>query len=161
MEHCKTCIEKNESYKELKKRTDNMSSDFKQTKESYEKLSKTINQYRDASRESEATISLLKETVMDKQMARNIHIDTIAKLKQDLEKARIEMERVGKNLISYSTASFVLDHILPKPTGKDEFGEEVYGYGNKGLGYHRVPPPIKESYSRKRPKGVEKALNLK
>ncbi|MFS8001920.1 hypothetical protein Hanom_Chr13g01195961 [Helianthus anomalus] len=99
--------------------------------------------------------------MMDKQKAINIHIDKIAELKQELEKARIETKRVDKKLINYSTASYVLDHILTKPTGKDESGEEVYGYGNKGLGYHHVPPPMKEIYYRKKPELVEKALNLK
>ncbi|MFS7995631.1 hypothetical protein Hanom_Chr12g01120201 [Helianthus anomalus] len=104
---------------------------------------------------------LLKATMMDKQKAINIHIDKIAEQKQELEKDRIETEQVDKKLISYSTASSILDHILPKLTRKDESQEEVYWYGNKGLGYHRVPPPMKEGYSWKKPEGVEKALNLK
>ncbi|MFS7953241.1 hypothetical protein Hanom_Chr07g00616261 [Helianthus anomalus] len=82
-----------------------------------------------------------KAIVMVKQIDINNHIDTNAKLKQELEKVRIEMERVDKKLISYSITSYVLDHILPKPTIIDESGEEVYRYGNKGLGYHQVPPP--------------------
>ncbi|MFS8013998.1 hypothetical protein Hanom_Chr15g01339511 [Helianthus anomalus] len=112
-------------------------------KEAYDKMSKKINQFIDLNRENDSTIMLLKATVMDKQTTINNHIDKIAELKQELEKARIETERVEKKLISYSTASYVLDHILPKPTRKDENEEDVYGYGeNSGLGYHRVPPPL-------------------
>ncbi|MFS7934351.1 hypothetical protein Hanom_Chr05g00390591 [Helianthus anomalus] len=104
---------------------------------------------------------MLKETAMDKHMAINIHFDTISKLKQELEAMKIETERVDKKLISYSTASYILDHILPKSIRKDENMEDVYGYQNKGLGYHRVPPPMWNSYSKEKPDGVEKTLNLK
>ncbi|MFS7937295.1 hypothetical protein Hanom_Chr05g00425931 [Helianthus anomalus] len=98
-------------------------SDLKETKEAYDKLNKAINLYRDASRENEATITILKSTVMDKQIAINNHMDTVSKLKHELETVRIETERVDKKLISYSTTSYVLDHILSKPTGKDESGK--------------------------------------
>ncbi|MFS7967509.1 hypothetical protein Hanom_Chr09g00786551 [Helianthus anomalus] len=105
---------------------------------------------------------LLKATVMDKQTTINNHIYKIAELKQELEKARTETERVDMKLISYSSASYVFDHILPKPTGKDENGEDVYGYGgNSGLCYHHVPPPLRDCYNMKEPAGVEKALNIK
>ncbi|MFS7904731.1 hypothetical protein Hanom_Chr01g00039491 [Helianthus anomalus] len=91
---------------------------------------------------------MLKATVRDKQIAINNHINTNEKLKQELETVRIETERVDKKLISYSTASYVLDHILPKPTTKDESGEDVYGYGNKGLGYHQLPDDIDVTYTK-------------
>ncbi|MFS7911925.1 hypothetical protein Hanom_Chr02g00123761 [Helianthus anomalus] len=130
-------------------------------KEAYDKMSKKINQFIDLSRENDATIMLLKATFMYKQTVVNNHIDKIAELKQELEKARIEIERVDKNLISYSTSSYILDHILPKPTGIDESRVDVYGYGkNSGLGYHRVPPPLRDGYCRKEPVQEEKVLTM-
>ncbi|MFS8034274.1 hypothetical protein Hanom_Chr17g01579231 [Helianthus anomalus] len=83
-------------------------------KEAYDKLNKSISQFRVANNENDATISMLKHTVMDKQIPINNHIDTMAKLKQELETARIETERVDKKLISYSAAFYVLELILPK-----------------------------------------------
>ncbi|MFS7935219.1 hypothetical protein Hanom_Chr05g00400881 [Helianthus anomalus] len=89
-------------------------------------------------------------------MTINKYIDEVADLKQSLEKAIIEIERVDKKkLISYSCAQYVLDHILSKPTGKDENGEDVYGHGG-GVGYHRIPPPLRNGFSRKKPSGWRK-----
>ncbi|MFS8025801.1 hypothetical protein Hanom_Chr16g01479411 [Helianthus anomalus] len=64
---------------------------------------------------------------------------------------------VNKKLVSYSTSPYVLDHIFPKQTEKNESGEKIVGNENKGSGYHRVPPPMREGYARKKPEGVEKA----
>ena len=103
---------------------------------------------------------MLQHTMNDKQIAINRHIDENAALKQELQKVKIETKRIDLKLKSYAAASYVLDHILPKPTGKDEDGENVYGYNNHGLGYHAVPPPMWSRYKKKEHEGVDKALNI-
>ncbi|MFS7904876.1 hypothetical protein Hanom_Chr01g00041201 [Helianthus anomalus] len=75
---------------ELKRHTDHLSYDYKEVKMAYDKLSKTIKEYEVASREDSVMLSVLKATVMDKQMAVNIHLDMIAKLKKELENMKIE-----------------------------------------------------------------------
>ncbi|MFS7905407.1 hypothetical protein Hanom_Chr01g00047291 [Helianthus anomalus] len=95
----------------------------------YDKLCKTVNQFQQASKGDNAALSMLKVTVMDKQMAIIIHLDTIAKLERDVETMRIP-ERVNKLLISYSTSSYVIDRILPKI----EKEESVFEKQNKDQG---------------------------
>ncbi|MFS7945048.1 hypothetical protein Hanom_Chr06g00519401 [Helianthus anomalus] len=103
-------------------------------KEAYDKMNKSAKQFVDLTRELDATNYLLKSTVMDKQTAINIHIDTISKLKQELEKAKIETEWVNKKLISYSTSSYVLDHIFLKQTKRMNLRRKLTGMGTKGQG---------------------------
>ncbi|MFS7977502.1 hypothetical protein Hanom_Chr10g00904751 [Helianthus anomalus] len=71
-------------------------------------------EFKEIIRKVQQTVSILKATMSDKQ------IDDNAALKQELQKMKIETERVDKKLTSYVAASYVVDHILPKPTGKDE-----------------------------------------
>ncbi|MFS7964306.1 hypothetical protein Hanom_Chr08g00748681 [Helianthus anomalus] len=44
-------------------------------------------------------------------------------------KTKIENERINLKLNSYSSSSFVLQHIVPKPIGKNKDGEDVYADG--------------------------------
>ncbi|MFS7938342.1 hypothetical protein Hanom_Chr05g00438541 [Helianthus anomalus] len=83
-------------------------------KEAYDTMNSKTKQFVDLTCELDATNELLKATLMNKQIAINIHLDIIAELKQELEKSKIETERVNMKLISYSTSSYVLDHIFPK-----------------------------------------------
>ncbi|MFS7890991.1 hypothetical protein Hanom_Chr00s000188g01627751 [Helianthus anomalus] len=92
LEPCMSCIEKDEKYRELKRHTTNLSSDFKDTKEAYNKLNKSVNELRTISLKDMDTISMLQETVKDKQMEVNTHLDTISKLKLELEIMKIEKE---------------------------------------------------------------------
>ncbi|MFS8019114.1 hypothetical protein Hanom_Chr15g01400021 [Helianthus anomalus] len=123
-------------------------------------MNKKTNQFVELVHEQQKINDMLKEIVQDKPLTIKKYVDDVVDLKQSLEKARIETERVDKKLISCSCVQYVLDHILPKPTGKDENGEDVYGHGG-GVGYHHVPPPLRNGYARKKPSGVEKALNIK
>ncbi|MFS7928276.1 hypothetical protein Hanom_Chr04g00318901 [Helianthus anomalus] len=78
----------------------------------------------------------------------NQHLDEIANLKLQFQEATIENERINLNLNNYSSASFVLQHIVPKPIGKNKAGEDVYSDGT-GVGYHQVPPPVLNIFSKK------------
>ncbi|MFS8001921.1 hypothetical protein Hanom_Chr13g01195971 [Helianthus anomalus] len=149
-EKCIGCFEKDKQFLELKKHNNHLAYDFNKMKEPYDKMSKSTKQFVDLSHEQDATNKLLKATVMDKKITINIHLDTIVELKQELEKAKIETERVNKKLVSYSTSSNVLHHIFPKETEKNQSREGVDGNGNKRLGYHHVPLPMREGYSRKK-----------
>ncbi|MFS7966351.1 hypothetical protein Hanom_Chr09g00772751 [Helianthus anomalus] len=83
----------------------------------------------------------------------------MAKLKLQIEEVKIENERINLNLKSYYTTSFILDHIIAKPIGINNDGEDVYQNGT-GVGYNYVPPPINKDFSNKN-LGLEKALNMK
>ncbi|MFS7919402.1 putative transcription factor interactor and regulator CCHC(Zn) family [Helianthus anomalus] len=102
-------------------------------------------QFVDLSRENGATIMMLKATMMDKQPAINFHLDTITLLKQESATVKIETERVNKKLFSYSTSSYVLDHIFQKQPKESEYEEKIVG-NRKGSGYYQ---------------GVEKTLTIK
>ncbi|MFS7967689.1 hypothetical protein Hanom_Chr09g00788701 [Helianthus anomalus] len=77
-----------------------------------------------------------------------MHLDEIANLKLQFQEAKIENERINLKLNSYSSTSFVLQHIVPKPIGKNKAGEDVYSDGT-GVGYHQVPPPVLNNFSKK------------
>ncbi|XP_022019397.1 uncharacterized protein LOC110919440 [Helianthus annuus] len=63
------------------------------------------------------------------------HSENHEKLKEQLKilmkemEAKIENEIINLKLNSYSSASFVLQHIVPKPIGKNKAGEDVYSDG--------------------------------
>ncbi|MFS8024318.1 hypothetical protein Hanom_Chr16g01461831 [Helianthus anomalus] len=69
--------------------------------------------------------------------------------KSDLQfqEAKIENEGINLKLNSYSSASFVHQHIVPKPIG-NKASEDVYSDGT-GVGYHNVPPPICNNFTKK------------
>ncbi|KAF5785754.1 hypothetical protein HanXRQr2_Chr10g0432411 [Helianthus annuus] len=79
-------------------------------------------------------LSCSKKLSWKKQMEINIHLDTIASLKKELELMRIEKERVDKKLTSYVASSYVIDQIVPQlPDAKPAF--------------NNVPPPIWNHYT--------------
>ncbi|XP_035838280.1 uncharacterized protein LOC118485882 [Helianthus annuus] len=141
---CMDCLEKNKQFQELKKFNDKLKFNFNDVKEAYDTLSRSIKMIHNESKENDKIANLLKATVMEKQMSINIHLDTIASLKKELELMRIETERVDKKLISYLSSSYVIIHIIPQQTD-----------------FKNVPPPMWNNYTQKYPDGVEKALNLK
>ncbi|XP_022024731.1 uncharacterized protein LOC110925068 [Helianthus annuus] len=100
------CLEKDKQFQEFKKYTDNIKYDFNDVKEAYETLSRSIKMIKKESVENDKATKLFKETDMEKQMEINIHLDTIASLKKELELMRIEKERVDKKLISYISSSY-------------------------------------------------------
>ncbi|MFS7936580.1 hypothetical protein Hanom_Chr05g00417231 [Helianthus anomalus] len=64
------------------------------------------------------------------------------------QEAKIENERINLNLNNYSSASFVVQHTVPKPIGKNKSSEDVYSDGT-GVGYHNVPPPMCNNFTKK------------
>ncbi|XP_035830760.1 uncharacterized protein LOC118480158 [Helianthus annuus] len=63
----------------------------------------------------------------------NQQLDEIANLKLQFQEAKIENERINLKLNSYNSAGFVLQHIVPKPIGKNKVGEDVYSDGTGEL----------------------------
>ncbi|MFS7929925.1 hypothetical protein Hanom_Chr04g00338141 [Helianthus anomalus] len=78
----------------------------------------------------------------------NRQLDEIASLKLEFQEAKIKNERINLKLTSYNSASFVLQHIVPKPIGKKKAGEDVYSDGTR-VGYHQVPPLVLNNFSKK------------
>ncbi|MFS7953258.1 hypothetical protein Hanom_Chr07g00616431 [Helianthus anomalus] len=125
-------------------------------KEAYDKMSSKTKQFIDVSRKDADTKRILEATLEAKQNSINKYLDTIALLKQEL----VETERVNKKLISYSSSSYVLDHIFQKQPKESETEEQGVGNGKESR-YHQVPPPTMENYCQKKFKGVEMTLNIK
>ncbi|MFS7969295.1 hypothetical protein Hanom_Chr09g00807481 [Helianthus anomalus] len=81
--------------------------------------------------------------------------EKIEKNKSDAKRFRKENEklihenRINLKLNSYSSVSFVLQHIVPKPIGKNIAVEDVYSDGTR-VGYHQVPPPVMKNFSKKK-----------
>ncbi|KAM0035511.1 putative transcription factor interactor and regulator CCHC(Zn) family [Helianthus debilis subsp. tardiflorus] len=142
------CLEKDKQLQELKKFTDEVKYDLSEIKEAYDTLARSIKMIKQESFENDKATKLLKSTVMDKQMEINIHLDTIASLKKELELMRIETKRVDKKLMSYDVSSYVINQILPQQ------------HDAKPV-FKSVPPPMWNHYTQKYPDGVESALNLK
>ncbi|KAJ0690939.1 hypothetical protein HanOQP8_Chr11g0423561 [Helianthus annuus] len=95
---CMDCLEKDKQFQELKKYTDEVKYDLSEVKEAYDTLARSIKMIQKESFENDKATSLLKSTFMDKQMEINIHLDTIASLKKELELMRIENERIDKKI---------------------------------------------------------------
>ncbi|MFS7913602.1 hypothetical protein Hanom_Chr02g00143651 [Helianthus anomalus] len=68
--------------------------------------------------------------------------------KENSELSGIENERIKLKLNSYTSTNFVLQHIVPKPIGKNKDGEDVYSDGT-GVEYHKVPPPMRNNFTKK------------
>ncbi|MFS7929147.1 putative transcription factor interactor and regulator CCHC(Zn) family [Helianthus anomalus] len=142
------CLEKDKQFHKLKKYTDEVKFDLNDAKEAYDTLARSIKMIKKESFENDKATNLLKATVMEKQMDINIHLDTIASLKRELELILIETERIDKKLMSYVASSYIIDQIVPQQ-------REI-----KAI-FKNVPPPMWNHYTQKDPDGVESALNLK
>ncbi|MFS7964142.1 hypothetical protein Hanom_Chr08g00746741 [Helianthus anomalus] len=88
------CLDKDKQFQELKKYTDEVKFDLKDVKEAYETLTRSIKMIQKESIENVKATKLFKETVLEKQKDINIHLDTIASLKKELELMCIEKERL-------------------------------------------------------------------
>ncbi|MFS7912904.1 hypothetical protein Hanom_Chr02g00135341 [Helianthus anomalus] len=128
-------------------------------KEAYDELKRVITEADTRDYQRRDTNSKLQYTLQKKEKQTNTLLDDMAKLKLQFEEVKIENERINLKLKSYYTASFVLDHIIPKPISKNKDGEDLYNNGD-GVGYNRVPPPANGDISKKN-LGVYKALNIK
>ncbi|MFS7948448.1 putative transcription factor interactor and regulator CCHC(Zn) family [Helianthus anomalus] len=125
-----------------------------QITEKFEKLKTTMKDNDDRNGKTYKENVQLKAVLRVKEELINQQLDEIAKLKLKFQEAEIENERIQLKLNSYSSASFVLQHIVPKPIGKNKAGEDVYSDGT-GVGFHRVPPPILDNYTKKQSGLVE------
>ncbi|MFS8034016.1 hypothetical protein Hanom_Chr17g01576241 [Helianthus anomalus] len=79
----------------------------------------------------------------------NQQLDEIVNLKLRFQEAKIENKRINLKLNSYNFASFVLQHIVPKPIEKNKDGEDVYSDRTR-VGYHNVPPPMCNNFTKKK-----------
>ncbi|XP_035834096.1 uveal autoantigen with coiled-coil domains and ankyrin repeats-like [Helianthus annuus] len=147
LSHVKLVRASNERIKELSEKIEKDKSDVERFRKENEKL---IHENRQLSENHEK----LKKTIKDSDERNNKRktdinqqLDEIANLKLQFQEAKIENERINLKLNSYSSTSFVLQHIVPKPIGKNKAGEDVYSDGT-GVGYHQVPPPMLNNFSK-------------
>ncbi|MFS8007670.1 hypothetical protein Hanom_Chr14g01263801 [Helianthus anomalus] len=120
----------------------------KQIFENHEKLKRTIEDSDERNGKTYKENVHLSGVLQEKERQINQELDEITNLKLQFQEANIENERINLKLNSYSSASFVLQHIVPKPIGKNKAGEDVYSDG-MGVGYHQVPPPVLNNFSKK------------
>ncbi|KAJ0494403.1 hypothetical protein HanIR_Chr12g0597091 [Helianthus annuus] len=125
-----------------------------QITEKFEKLKTKMKDNDDRNGKTYKENVQLKTVLRLKEESINEQLDEIAKLKLKVQEAEIENERIQLKLNSYNSASFVLQHIVPKPIGENKAGEDVYSDGTE-VGFHQVPPPILENYTKKQSGLVE------
>ena len=126
----------------------------RQITEKFEKLKNIMKDNDDRNGKTYKENIQLKAVLTVKEESINQQLDEIAKLKLKVQEAEIENKRIQLKLNSYSSASFVLQHIVPKPIGKNKAGEDVFSDGT-GVGFHKVPPPILDNYTKKQSSLVE------
>ncbi|KAJ0567524.1 putative transcription factor interactor and regulator CCHC(Zn) family [Helianthus annuus] len=117
--------------------------------ENFEKLKRTVKDSDERNGKTTKENLQLSGVLRVKEELINQQLDEIAKLKLQFQEAKIENERIQLKLNSYNSASFVLQHIVPKPIGKNKTGGDVYSDGT-GVGYHQVPPPVLNNFSKKK-----------
>ncbi|KAF5804170.1 putative transcription factor interactor and regulator CCHC(Zn) family [Helianthus annuus] len=153
----------NDRAKELTEKIESDKSDIERTKkeneklilenrhitEKFEKLKRTVKDSDDRNGKTTKENVQLTGVLRVKEELINKQLDEIAKLKLQYQEAKIENERIQLKLTSYNSASFVLQHIVPKPIGKNKAGEDVFSDGT-GVGYHQVPPPVLNNFSKKK-----------
>ncbi|MFS7947373.1 hypothetical protein Hanom_Chr06g00547531 [Helianthus anomalus] len=126
--------------------------------EDFNKLKRTIKDSDERNAKTRKENMSFTVVLQEKEKQMNAQLDEIANLKLQFREAKIENERINLKLDSYTSASFVLQHIVPKPIGKNIDGEDVYLDGT-GIGYHKVPPPISNNFTKKQ-SGLVKESDL-
>ncbi|MFS7962404.1 hypothetical protein Hanom_Chr08g00726251 [Helianthus anomalus] len=126
----------------------------RQISKKFEKLKSIVKDSDDRNGKTYKENEHLRAVLRIKEESINEQLDEIAKLKLKVQEAEIENERIQLKLNSYSSASFVLQHIVPKPIGKNKAGEDVFSDGTC-VGFHKVPPPILDNYTKKQSSLVE------
>ncbi|KAF5786583.1 putative transcription factor interactor and regulator CCHC(Zn) family [Helianthus annuus] len=116
--------------------------------EKFEKLKTTVKESDERNGKTFKENEHLRAVVRIKEELINKQLDEIAKLKLKVQEAEIENQRIQLKLNSYNSASFVLQHIVPKPIGKNKAGKDVFSDGT-GVGFHKFPPPILHNYTKK------------
>ncbi|KAF5823326.1 putative transcription factor interactor and regulator CCHC(Zn) family [Helianthus annuus] len=142
-------IEKDKiDYEKVKNENEKLILENRKISEKFEKLKSTVKESDDRNGKTFKENEHLRAVVRVKEESINKQLDEIAKLKLKVQEAEIENERIQLKLNSYSSASFVLQNIVPKPIGKNKAGEDVFSDGT-GVGFHKVPPPILHNYTKK------------
>ncbi|XP_021991517.1 spindle pole body component 110-like [Helianthus annuus] len=149
----KELTERIEKYKNdverFRKENEKLIHENRQLSENHEKLKRTIKDSDERNSKTSKENFQLSRVLQLKEKQINQQLDEIANLKLQFQEVKIENERINLKLNSYSSASFVLRHIVPKPIGKNKAGEDVYSDGT-GVGYHQVPPPVLNNFSKKK-----------
>ncbi|KAL9995406.1 putative transcription factor interactor and regulator CCHC(Zn) family [Helianthus debilis subsp. tardiflorus] len=167
LEECKDCVKKIDFIAELEKKKDQLLFNLNYVKESYDVLNKTVTGLQNTNTEREQAMTMMNATLMSKQKAINFYIEESAKWEQELEKQRIENERIMRLLLSYSTFDYVIDRVYPTVAGmeafQDEKQKEKKNCGKKSaVSYNKCPPPIWDGYSPRKPneEQLAKAVNI-
>ncbi|KAJ0770960.1 putative transcription factor interactor and regulator CCHC(Zn) family [Helianthus annuus] len=108
LESCKECAAKDEKLAELEKMKEQLLFNLNYVKESYDVLNRTVTGLQKTNSEREDALTMMNATMMTKQKAINHYIEENAKLKQELESEKIENERIGRLLQSYSSSEWSL-----------------------------------------------------
>ncbi|KAJ0866669.1 hypothetical protein HanRHA438_Chr12g0554411 [Helianthus annuus] len=132
----------------VRKENEQLVLENRQISEKFEKLKRMVKDADERNGKTTKENIHLSGVLRIKEELINQQLDEIAKLKLRFQEAEIENERIQLKLKSYNSASFVLQHIVPKPIGKNKAGEDVFSDGT-GVGYHQVPPPVLNNYSKK------------
>ncbi|MFS7900399.1 hypothetical protein Hanom_Chr00s110770g01807621 [Helianthus anomalus] len=117
-------------HEKVKNENEKLILENRQISEKFEKLKITMKDNDDQNGKIYKENVQLKAVLRVKEESINQQLDEIAKLKLKVQEAVIENKRIQLKLNSYSSASFVLQHIVPKPFGKNKAGEDVYSDGS-------------------------------
>ncbi|MFS8021595.1 hypothetical protein Hanom_Chr16g01429261 [Helianthus anomalus] len=109
--------------------------------ENFEKLKRMVKESDECNSKTHKENTHLSGVLQANEKLINQQLDEIANIKLQFQEADIENERINMKLNNSSYDSFVLQHIVPKPIGKNKAGEDFYSDGT-GVGYHNVPPPM-------------------
>ncbi|XP_021979395.1 kinesin-1 heavy chain-like [Helianthus annuus] len=115
-----------ERIKELSEKIEKDKSDVEQN---FDKLKRSVKDSDGRNGKTHKENTHLSGVLQAKEKLINQQLDEIANLKLQFLEAKIENERINLKLNSYNSACFVLQHIVPKPIGKNKAGEDVYSDG--------------------------------
>ncbi|MFS7965406.1 hypothetical protein Hanom_Chr09g00761881 [Helianthus anomalus] len=82
--------------------------------EAYDKLKRVVFEAEDPDFQRRELNNKLQNTLEEKEKSINMFLNETAKLKLQLEEAKINNERINLKLKSYYSSSFVLDYVIPK-----------------------------------------------
>ncbi|XP_035843408.1 PH domain-containing protein DDB_G0287875-like [Helianthus annuus] len=133
----------------IRKENEKLIHENRQLSKNYEKLNRTIKDSDERNDKTTKENLQLSGVLQSKEKKINQQVDEIANLKLQFQEASIENERINLKLNSYNSASFVLQHNVPKPIGKNKADEDVYSDGT-GVGYHQFPPQVLNNFSKKK-----------
>ncbi|MFS8034354.1 hypothetical protein Hanom_Chr17g01580181 [Helianthus anomalus] len=140
-------IEKDKSDVErFHKENENLIIENRKISENFDKLKRSVKDSDERNGKTHKENTHLSGVLQEKEKLISQQLDEIASLKLQFQEAKIENERINLKLNNYNSASFVLQHIVPKPIGKIKVGEDVYS-DRTGVAYHSVPPPMCNNFT--------------